>query len=57
MDKINATRQQEIYAALKLIEKLFKDGLISDYIFRNILDDYADVVDVTCFSLGKTNYL
>ena len=33
------------FAALKLIEQLYKDGEIPAYMFRNILKDYADVID------------
>ena len=38
------------FAALKLIEKLYKDGKIPKYMFRNILYDYADVVDLSAFT-------
>ena len=39
------------FAALKLIEQLFKDGKIPAHVFRNILNDYADVVDLSKFSI------
>ena len=32
------------FAALKLIEQLYKIGEIPAYMFRNILNEYADVV-------------
>ena len=35
------------FAALKLIEQLHKDGQIPAYMFRNILNDYADMVDLS----------
>lgn len=38
------------FAALKLIEQLYKDGKIPKYMFRNILYDYADVVDLSAFT-------
>jgi hypothetical protein len=39
------------FAALKLIEQLYKDGQIPEYMFRNILNDYADVVDLSQFTV------
>ena len=39
------------FAALKLIEQLNKDGLLPDFIFRNILKEYTDVVDVSRFAI------
>ena len=43
------------FAALKLIEQLFTDGKIPEFMFRNILNDYADIVDVTEFIKGNHN--
>ena len=43
------------FAALKLIEQLFRDGKIPEFMFRNILNDYADIVDVTEFIKGNHN--
>ena len=37
------------FAALKLIQQLYRDGHITYREFHNILDDYADVVDMTKF--------
>ena len=39
------------FAALKLIEQLHKDGEISAEMFRNILRDYADIVDLSKFTI------
>ena len=39
------------FAALKLIEQLHKDGLLPAFILRNILRDYADVVDMSRFAI------
>lgn len=50
MSMIEATGNQKYFAALKLIEKLYKEGLIPQYIFRNILTEYDDIVDTSCFS-------
>ena len=52
MSKINAEYSAEHYfAALKLIEQLYKDGLISAQMLRSILNDYADVVDLSTFTI------
>ena len=39
------------FAALKLIEQLYKDGEIPAYMFRKILKEYADVVDLSRFTI------
>ena len=39
------------FAALKLIEQLYKDGEIPTYMFRNILKEYADIVDLSRFAI------
>ena len=39
------------FAALKLIEQLYKDGEIPAYMFRNILKEYAEVVDLSRFTI------
>ena len=52
MSKINAEYTSDHYfAALKLIEQLYKDGEIPAYMFRNILNDYASVVDLSKFTI------
>ena len=52
MSKINAEYSAEHYfAALKLIEQLYKDGLISAQMLRSILNKYADVVDLSKFTI------
>ena len=44
------------FAALKYIEQLCKDGLISKAAFKSILKDYADIVDISKFiTYGKEN--
>ena len=40
---------KHVFAALKLIEQLYHDGLISGNMFQNILNDYADIVDLSQF--------
>ena len=39
------------FAALKLIEQLYRDGEIPAYMFRNILKEYADIVDLSRFAI------
>lgn len=52
MSKMNTEYTSDHYfAALKLIEQLHKDGDIPAYMFRNILKDYADVVDLSKFTI------
>ena len=43
------------FAALKLIEQLYKDGKIPKYMFQNILGDYADKVDLSAFVVYESN--
>ena len=39
------------FAALKLIEQLYKDSKIPAYMFRNILNEYGNVVDLSRFAI------
>ena len=41
--------EQKIYAALKLIEYLYKQQKISKYIFINIINEYKNKVDISDF--------
>jgi hypothetical protein len=41
--------KEEIYAAIKLIENIFKQGLIKQHIFKNILEEYKDRIDTSEF--------
>ena len=44
------------FAALKLIEQLYRDRQIPAYMFRAIVNDYSDIVDVSQFmTYGKEN--
>ena len=43
----------EIFAALKLIEQLYQDGHIPQYMFKNILNKHRDIVDITEFNLQR----
>ncbi len=52
MSKMNTEYTSDHYfAALKLIEQLYKDGEIPANMFRNILNEYADVVDLAKFTV------
>lgn len=52
MSKINTEYTPDHYfAALKLIEQLHRDGEISADMFRNILREYADIVDLSKFTI------
>ncbi len=43
------------FAALKLIEQLYHDGHISQKMFRDILFEHSNVVDITQFNLKRSN--
>ena len=47
----NVYRPEHYFAALKLIEQLYKDGMLPAFIFRNILSDHAETVDLSQFSI------
>lgn len=49
-DKTCTYSPAHYFAALKLIEQLYKDGQIPAFMYRNILNEYADVVDLSKFS-------
>lgn len=40
---------EKMYAALKLIESLFVDGKISKHVWKNIKNDYKEMVDLSQF--------
>lgn len=39
------------FSALKLLELLNREGAIQAHVFRNILRDYKDELDITQFSI------
>ena len=50
IDKIVDEKESKyVFAALKLIERLYHDKLISERVFMNILNDCADTVDLSQF--------
>lgn len=48
--KISHEEKNRIYAALKLIENLYKQGLIKKHVYKNILNDYKNCVDLSDFN-------
>ena len=40
-----------LFAALKCIEALYQDGHIPEYMFKNILDEYAGKIDLADFNI------
>lgn len=55
MNKLIADKESNIFGALKLIEQLYLDGKISGYVFRNILREYQDKINVSDFVCYKKN--
>ena len=41
--------KETVYAAIKLIENLYKQGKIKKHIFKNILNEYKDYIDISEF--------
>lgn len=40
---------EKIYAALRLIQNLYMQGKIKKHVWKNILNDYKDQVDISVF--------
>ena len=53
MSKILSNDPDLCFAALKLIEQLNHDGHIPAYMFRNIMNDYAGIVDLSKFTVKE----
>ena len=53
MSKIITNSSEEYFAALKLIELLYIEGHIPDFMFRNILNEAEDDIDITQFKIFK----
>ena len=52
MNRMEVTYTPEHYfAALKLLEQLHKDGKMTARMFRSILNDYTDIVDLSKFTI------
>lgn len=55
MSKLIADKESNVFGALKLIEQLYLDGEIPSYVFRNILREYQDKINVSDFVCHKKN--
>lgn len=55
MNKLIADKESNVFGALKLIEQLYLDGKIPGYVFRNILREYQDKINVSDFVCYKKN--
>ena len=53
MNKLIADKESNVFGALKLIEQLYLDGEIPCYVFRNILREYQDKINVSDFVCYK----
>lgn len=53
MNKIVVDEQPSVFGALKLIEQLYKDDMISELVFRNIVNEYRDLVPIDDFDFEK----
>ncbi len=53
MSKILSNDPDLCFAALKLIEQLNHDGHLPAYMFRNIMNDYAGIVDLSKFTVKE----
>lgn len=53
MNTLMADKENNVFGALKLIEQLYLDGEIPGYVFRNILKDYRDQVNISDFTCYK----
>ena len=47
----------KIFSALKMIESLYLDNKIRYIIFRNILNDYQDIIDLSEFSCYTDSHI
>lgn len=47
---IMVENQGTVFGAIKLIEQLYLDGQIPDYIFRNIQKEYRNDMGADCFN-------
>ena len=53
MGKILSNDPDLCFAALKLLEQLNHDGHLPAYMFRNIMNDYAGIVDLSKFTVKE----
>lgn len=55
MNKMTADKEKNVFGALKLIEQLYLDDAIPGYVFRNILREHHDEINITDFVCYKKN--
>lgn len=53
MNKLIADKESNVFGALKLIEQLYLDGEIPGYVFRNILREHQDKINVSVLSATR----
>ena len=53
MSKILSNDPDLCFAALKLLEQLNHDGHLPAFMFRNIMNDYAGIVDLSEFTVKE----
>ena len=53
MSKILSNDPDLCFAALKLLEQLNHDGHLPAFMFRNIMNDYAGIVDLSKFMVKE----
>ena len=53
MSKILSNDPDLCFAALKLLEQLNHDGHLPAFMFRNIMNDYAGIVDLSKFTVKE----
>lgn len=49
MGKVITTDSGTLFAALKLIEQLYRDGKITEIVYKNIIEEYASHIDTSAF--------
>lgn len=49
LDTIDINNPDMIYAALKFIQALYNHGHINQFVYQNILNDYAKTIDIAEF--------
>ncbi len=49
MSKMSTNNKGTIFAAIKMLEQLYKNGRIPRHVLRNIIDEYADQIDTSSF--------
>ena len=49
----NNKNEYIVFATLKLIEQLYRDGKIKSHIYENILRENSKIVDISQFALAS----